>query len=88
MPLLQHKGRTQPTPGGRLDAWVLDVLAEGGPYTLGELCRVLPQSSISPFFLAIERLSRAGAIRLVHRNNEDCLVFLNELGVRLHHETR
>ena len=87
MPLVQRTYRTQPVPGGRLDAWVLDVLSEGGPYTLSELCRVLPQSSVSPFFSAIERLSRLGAIRLVHRKNADCLVFLNELGVRLHHET-
>jgi hypothetical protein len=58
--------------------WVLSTVREHGMVTLDELGTFLPQANWAQLFLAIDRLSRDGAIRLRLLGNGEYLLRLSE----------
>jgi hypothetical protein len=60
-----------------MDEWILATVQECGGLTLDQLTRVLPRPNWSQVFLAIDRLSRAGGIRLLVTAGKDYSISLN-----------
>ena len=66
-------GLNQPS----IDEWILATVQGRGGLTLDQLAGALPQPNWSQVFLAIDRLSRAGRIRLSITAGKDYHMSLN-----------
>jgi hypothetical protein len=60
-----------------MDEWILATVQDRGGLTLDQLASTLPQPNWSQVFLAVDRLSRAGSIRLLVTAGKDYHISLN-----------
>lgn len=61
-----------------VDEWVIGVLRQHGTQTLDQLGRLLPEANWAQLFLAIDRLSRTGAVTLWSPGFGDYLISVND----------
>ena len=76
--VVHNPSPTHSTPLQRPSAaeWIVDLLRTDGPQTMDQLANAVPGINWAQFFLAVDRLTRSGQVRVWPPHNGDYLVSL------------